>query len=36
LVHGDEPNLIAMEALLQNEGITNVVIPDMGDEYVLN
>jgi len=36
LVHGDEPNLIAMEALLQNEGIKNVVIPDMGDEYVLN
>jgi Cft2 family RNA processing exonuclease len=35
LVHGDEPNLIAMQETLANEGISNVEIPDLGDEFLI-
>jgi metallo-beta-lactamase family protein len=35
LVHGDEPNLVAMKQRLQDARIENVEIPDTGDEYVL-
>lgn len=35
LVHGDEKNLIAMKDTLEAEGITNIEIPDMTDEYRL-
>jgi metallo-beta-lactamase family protein len=35
LVHGDEPNLIAMQDLLAQEGINHVEIPDMGDEFLI-
>jgi metallo-beta-lactamase family protein len=33
LVHGDEPNLTAMKEQLAEQGITQVEIPDMGDEF---
>lgn len=35
LVHGDEPNLLAMQQTLQTAGITNVEVPDYADEYKL-
>ncbi len=37
LVHGDEPNLIAMKQTLEESGIkADIEIPDYSDEYVLN
>lgn len=35
LVHGDEPNLIAMKDTLTQAGLSEVEIPEMGDEYAL-
>ncbi len=36
LVHGDEPNLIAMQEILAGHQINEVEIPEMGDEFLLN
>lgn len=35
LVHGDEPNLTAMQQTLNEAGIINVEVPDYSDEYHL-
>jgi len=35
LVHGDEDNLIAMKKRLAHSGITQVEIPDAGEEFLL-
>lgn len=35
LVHGDEPNLSAMQQTMHESGITDVVIPDEGDSFDL-
>lgn len=35
LVHGDEPNLEAMQQMLASAGITQAEIPDQGDEFQL-
>lgn len=36
LVHGDEINLLAMQNTLANNGLPQVEVPDMGDEFLLN
>lgn len=36
LVHGDEPNLTAMQQTLHNEGLTYVEVPDRGDDFILS
>lgn len=36
LVHGDEINLLAMQGTLANNGINNVEVPSMGDEFLID
>jgi len=36
LVHGDEKNLLSMQQTLIEDGITNVVVPEEGDSFMLN